>query len=513
MLLGRPVAVKVLRGDYAHDPALVPAFREAAERAAAVSHHGVARVYDHGEGGPDGAPYLVTEFIEGPALAEVIRGEAVPASFIATVLAQVADGLHAAHQAGLLHGDLKPANILLPPEAGQRATITDFGITHALGAIPRAGHTQGTVHGTGTVLYLAPERVSGGLGTPASDLYSLGIIACEWLTGIPPFTGTSQQVLAAHLRRPLPGLPAAVHPGLAELVRRLADKDPASRVQAASEAAAVARALARELRACSRDDAGRFPVRPETASGLAVVRAQAVAPAPRAGDEAAGFRLSGLAAHKREIAWAASALVLAGFIGWAPSAPGHSAVKIVQLAPVAGDLAPAAGHPATGRQHPGRRDVSYSTAGDAGAWRPHGPGASWPGFPAGQAEGPRRASGHRGTPGGRPVADAGSLRPSPPAPGRSSSTPAGRGHGSRGPCPCGPTRPASSPASHPAPSTGSQPSSAPASQPSAWPTPLPLPPVPSLPVPTISVGVPPLLTPSAATPSSAPSALITPLGI
>src|SRR6202012_3849583 len=100
--------------------------------------------------------------------AEVIGGEAGRPSVIATPLAQVAEGLHAAHQAGLVHADLKPANILLHAASGRRATVTDFAITHAVGAIPRAGLTPGTVHGTGTVLYLAPERVSGGLGTPAS---------------------------------------------------------------------------------------------------------------------------------------------------------------------------------------------------------------------------------------------------------------------------------------------------------------------------------------------------------
>jgi serine/threonine-protein kinase len=511
MLHHRRVAVKVLRGRYAHDPALLPRFLEAARQAAAVSHQSVAKVYDHGEGGPDGAPYLVTEFIEGPALAEVIRGEEVRASFIATALAQVAEGLHAAHQAGLLHGDLKPANILLQPEAGRRATVTDFGITHALGAIPRAGHTPGTAHGTGTVLYLAPERVSGGLGTAASDLYSLGIIACEWLTGTPPFAGTSQQVLAAHLRGSLPRLPAAVPPGLAELVARLVAKDQGSRFRDASEVAAAARALARELREDARNDAACFPARLERCPDLAVIGDEAAVAAPGPGDESSGSRLAGLAAHKREIAWAASALVLAGLIGWAPSAPIQSAVKIVQLAiPAAGHRADTAGYPAAGRQRPGGGDGGYSTAGNDGGSRLRALGASWPRSPGGQQPGERAtgkggspgpASGNPDTAGGGRVAGSGSPSPSPTAPGGSSATSPGPGPGSQGPCPCGPASPLSSPTSpasptsHPAPGTGTQPPSAPASQPVPLP-PVPLPPAP-LPIPTISVSVPPLTAPSA----------------
>jgi len=537
LLLRRRVAVKVLRRDYARDPARLPAFLAAASQAAAVSHRNVARVYDHGENGPDGAPYLVTEFIEGRALAEVIGGETVRASFIATALAQVADGLHAAHEAGLLHGDLKPTNILLQPGAARRATITDFGITHALGAIPRAGHTPGTVHGTGTVLYLAPERVSGGLGTPASDLYSLGIIACEWLTGTPPFTGTAQQVLAAHLRGSLPRLPATIPPGLAALATRLAAKDPGRRFEDAREVAVMARALAAELREDPADEVVRLPARlekapdlaaasPAAASGMAAAdpaqpgrprrvgpaqpgRPRRVGPAQpgrprrvgpaRPGPEAIRFRLSGLAAHKREVAWAASALVLAALMGWAPSAPVKSAVKVVQLAiPTTGHRAPAAGHVAAGLEHKGGGAGRYPAAGGNGDARQPGPSGSGPRSAGGQGPGEGAfGQGGRGWPASGLVPGSWSLSPAP-LPGRSA------GPGPQAPCPCGPTSPPSTPASpgsatsHPVPGTGPRPSSAPASPPPALPVPLPTAP---LPIPTISVSVPPLMAPSAATPA------------
>ena len=508
MLLRRTVAVKVLRPDYAHDPARLQRFAEAVRQAAAVSHRSVARVYDHGGGDADGPPYLVSEFIDGPSLAEVISTETARASFIAAAVAQVADGLHAAHQAGLLHGDLKPANIVLAPGAARRATITDFGITHALGAIPRAGLTPGTTHGTGTVLYLAPERVSGGLGTPASDLYSLGIIACEWLTGIAPFTGTSQQVLAAHLRQPLPRLPAAVPAGLAELVARLAAKEPRDRFCDACEVAAVARALATELREGASDEVTCFPARPKEGAGLSrhpATGGGAVAAAPRPADKPAGFRLSGLAAHKREIAWAASALILAGLMGWAPSAPVHSAVRIVQLA---GNRPVVARHPDADPPPPGHGDGRHPAAGNADISRSARPGASGPGSAA------EPGAGHDGAgPGGssfqasgRPDrANGGRLvgsRSSSPSP--APSRPPGTGPQGPGPyeptsSPPSPSAPATSP-SRPAPSTGApQPPDAPPSLLPAWP--VPVPPAP-LPVPTLLVSIPPFTAPSAALPSS-----------
>jgi eukaryotic-like serine/threonine-protein kinase len=492
MLLGQQVAVKVLRRDYADDPARLRRFREATSRAAAVSHPSVARVRDYGAGGPDAAPYLVTEFIEGPALAEIIAGEAVRPSLIAKTLAQVAEGLHAAHQAGLVHGDLKPANILLPA-AGDRATVTDFAITHALDAIPRAGLTPGTLHGTGTVLYLAPERVSGGPGSPAGDLYSLGIIAHEWLTGTPPFTGTSQQVLAAHLRAPLPRLPSAVPPGLARLVARLADKDPEGRFPDADEVAAAARALAIELREGGQGDVARFPMRLQKAPDPVPTRAQAAIAAARPGDEAARFRLSGLAAHKREIAWAASALVLAGLIGWAPSAPVQSAVKIVQLAiPAARHQAGPAGHRAAGREHPGKGGGGYQAPGSDG----HRLGES------GASQAARDGNGGYGRDGGPGLAsgDQASVRavgagPRPPGPAPAPTAAGGPAGSSPSPCPRDPASPRpsptspASPTSHPPAGPGPQPPSAPASRP-----PTPAPPVP-LPIPVISVSVPPLTAP------------------
>jgi len=146
------------------------------------------------------------------------------------VLAQVAAGLQAAHAAGLVHRDVKPGNLLVGP-AGQ-VKITDFGIAHAAWSAPIT-QTGALV---GTPAYLAPERVTGGPATPASDLYSLGVVGYQCLTGVVPFGG-APPVTASHEHRMLPPLPPAVPAGVAELVRDLTARDPAARPASAAEVA------------------------------------------------------------------------------------------------------------------------------------------------------------------------------------------------------------------------------------------------------------------------------------
>jgi eukaryotic-like serine/threonine-protein kinase len=142
--------------------------------------------------------------------------------------------------------------------------ITDFGIAHAAGSAPIT--SPGLV--MGTTQYMAPERIAGGQATPASDLYSLGILMHECLTGMPPFDGGTAEVMAGHLYLPLPPLPAGVPPELEELVRRLTAKDPAVRLADAAELAATARRLRDMLAA----DAGHAAVSaPLAAAALAPV--------------------------------------------------------------------------------------------------------------------------------------------------------------------------------------------------------------------------------------------------
>ncbi len=255
LLLERPVAVKVLRPEYADHPDTLERFRKEARHAGALSHPRVAQVYDFGHAGPSGSPYLVMEFVDGPSLADLLLDGPADAVFTLDVVAQAADGLSAAHRAGLVHRDVKPGNILIGPEG--RVKVTDFGIAYAVGQTP----VTDPALVMGTSQYLAPERIAGGPGTPASDLYSLGIVLHECLTGMPPYDGSPAEVMASHLYLPLPPLPADVPPELDALVARLTAKDPGRRLRDARELAGLASRL--------RDSIGARP-RPRARSRWAV---------------------------------------------------------------------------------------------------------------------------------------------------------------------------------------------------------------------------------------------------
>jgi hypothetical protein len=230
LVLGRPVAVKLLRAEYTQHPEVLARFRAEARHAGSVSHPGIAQVYDYGEDGAAASPYLVMELVDGPSLARVLAAGPLAPARAMDVLAQAAAGLQAAHAAGLVHRDVKPGNLLVG-RSGQ-VKITDFGIAHAAWSAPIT-QTGALV---GTPAYLPPERVTGGPATPASDLYSLGVVGYQCLTGAVPFDGVPP-VTAAHQHRTLPPLPAAVPAGVAELVRDLTARDPAARPASAGEVA------------------------------------------------------------------------------------------------------------------------------------------------------------------------------------------------------------------------------------------------------------------------------------
>src|SRR5215470_20154065 len=212
LVLDRPVAVKLLLAEYAQQPETTARFRAEARHAAVLSHPNIAQVYDFGEGTSEQPAFLVMELVEGPPLTQQIaRGPLQPARVL-DVIAQVAAGLAVAHAAGVVHRDIKPGNLLV----GRSGTIkiTDFGVAYALGSAPltRSGML------IGTPAYLAPERVSGHAAGPASDLYSLGVVAYECLTGGLPFTGTAMEIALAHQMRSLPPLPARVPREVADLI-------------------------------------------------------------------------------------------------------------------------------------------------------------------------------------------------------------------------------------------------------------------------------------------------------
>ena len=229
--LTRPVAVKLLRAEFAGHAEMQERFRAEARHAGALSHPAIARVYDYCEPALEHPAFLVMELVDGPSLAAVLAAGPLGAARTMDVVAQVASGLQTAHAAALVHRDIKPANLLLTADG--QVKITDFGIAHVAGSVPVT--RTGTV--MGTPAYLAPERVSGASATPASDLYSLGVVAYECLAGAQPFTGKPLEVAAAHRDLPLPPFPHAVPAEVALLVAELTAKDPAARPVSAREVA------------------------------------------------------------------------------------------------------------------------------------------------------------------------------------------------------------------------------------------------------------------------------------
>jgi len=295
LVLARQVAVKLLYAGLADDAAILSRFRAEGCHAGRLNHENIARVYDYGE--PDGThpPFLVIELIDGPSLAGLLRDGPPGHARTARIIAQTAAGLDAAHRAGLIHRDIKPANLLIGP--GGTVKITDFGVADAAGS---ASVTE-TNMVVGTPGYLAPERVNGSRATPATDLYALGVVGYECLTGAPPFAGNAIQVALAHREQPLPPLPASVPPELAALVRDLTAKDPAARPGSAAEVARRAGQLADRL-----DLGPDAPAVPDSGPATGPLPAQVLLPAAAASPRRLGRRMA--------LAAAVLVMVLAGVI-------------------------------------------------------------------------------------------------------------------------------------------------------------------------------------------------------
>ncbi|QGQ17961.1 protein kinase [Cellulomonas sp. JZ18] len=231
--LARPVAVKVLRAEFAGDAGFLERFRTEARNSAALSHPNIAALFDYGE--QDGSAYLVMELVVGEPLSDLLEREPVldPRRLL-PVLAQTARGLHAAHEAGVVHRDVKPGNILLARSG--KVKITDFGVS--LAADQKTMTATGMV--MGTAQYLSPEQAVGRPATPLSDLYSLGVVAYEALAGKRPFTGpTAVDIAVAHVNDPVPPLPTTVERRLAALVLRLLSKEPSERPGSGEELAGL----------------------------------------------------------------------------------------------------------------------------------------------------------------------------------------------------------------------------------------------------------------------------------
>ncbi|WP_454050502.1 protein kinase domain-containing protein [Cellulomonas sp. Marseille-Q8402] len=235
--LARDIAIKVLREEYAGDSGFLERFRTEARNAGSLSHAGIAALFDYGE--QDGSAFLAMELIVGEPMSDLLEREPVlPPRRLLPILAQTARALHAAHEAGVVHRDVKPGNILITPTG--KVKITDFGVSLSSNQVPMTA--TGMV--MGTAQYLSPEQAVGGPATAASDLYALGIVAYEALVGHRPFTGpTAVDIAVAHVNTPVPPLPPSVDRQIAALVMRLLAKDPSQRPRDAEELARMFDAL------------------------------------------------------------------------------------------------------------------------------------------------------------------------------------------------------------------------------------------------------------------------------
>ena len=273
--LGRTVAVKLLKNEYADDETFRSRFTSEAQHAAALHHPGVAAVYDYGESvaAGDPRPYLVMELVDGEPLSALIQpGRPIDPDVTRDLMAQAADAIGAAHAAGIVHRDVKPANLLVTPD--RRVKITDFGIARAAEgmALTQTGQVMGTPQ------YLSPEQAQGGTATPASDVYSLGVVAFECLTSRRPFTGDTPVATAlAHLRDPVPELPSDVPAVLAAVVRRALAKDPEQRFP---DATALASAFRDPATVAMAPAAAAAVAAPATRVMTGVTPAPAVPPVP-----------------------------------------------------------------------------------------------------------------------------------------------------------------------------------------------------------------------------------------
>ena len=239
LVIGRTVAIKILKDEYLGDPGFLERFRAEARHAALVNHEGIANVFDYGE--EDGSAFLVMELVPGEALSTILeRDRVLPTDKVLDIVAQTASALQAAHQAGLVHRDIKPGNLLITPEG--RVKITDFGIARIADQVPLTATGQVM----GTVQYLSPEQASGHSASPTTDIYSLGIVAYEARAGRRPFTGESQVAIAmAQINEQAPELPVTVAEPVRNLVYACIAKKPADRPQTAAHLARAAQALRR----------------------------------------------------------------------------------------------------------------------------------------------------------------------------------------------------------------------------------------------------------------------------
>jgi eukaryotic-like serine/threonine-protein kinase len=234
-ILGRPVAIKMLSAMHADDEQFRARFRAEARYASSLSHPGITRVFDYGERSPLGGPYLVMELVDGQPLSEILeRYGRLDPYVVLDIVAQSARALDIAHQSDIVHRDIKPGNLLIMADGTTK--ITDFGIAKANSLQAMQLTATGIV--MGTALYVSPEQATGAPLTGSSDIYSLGVVAYECLSGEPPFMADQPLAIAImHKHDPVPPLPADVPRPVADLVYSMLAKAPEGRPETAQHVA------------------------------------------------------------------------------------------------------------------------------------------------------------------------------------------------------------------------------------------------------------------------------------
>jgi predicted Ser/Thr protein kinase len=306
-LLQRQVAVKVLRESYSGDPAFLARFRREAQAAASLDHPNVVTVYDVGQDGDH--HYIVMEYVQGQDLKTLIRqqgqlgvGEALD------IAIQISAGVGHAHKSGVIHCDVKPQNVLVTQDG--RAMVTDFGIARALS---ESGLTESdTVWGS--PLYFSPEQAAGDPPSPASDVYSIGVVMYEMLAGKPPFQAEKTAALALmHMREeptPLAVRNPQVPPQLEWIIRKVMAKEPAARYRNADQLARVLE----EYRKHGEQATGWQPAAPIATGHAVEVERHVAAPEPDRAPELASESLVG----SSRLTWVLAAIAFIAVFGLIP---------------------------------------------------------------------------------------------------------------------------------------------------------------------------------------------------